>query len=233
MAKVFISHSRQDVELVSNVAAMLKNIGDEPLIMEYAPKGDETVPDSARIREYMRAADHVMLFKTDNAIRTDYTRNWIIFEVGLAAELNKRLFVLEGKGPPIEFPIPYLTDYMVFEPDRVADILRLQTVAKKVSGEDSEGRADSSTLGFGLLLLFVPPLAIVLALVAAIYGAIYGPINIRCDRCNSNYRYYAGVIEPFQCPVCLNPVDPAEDLNSDAVDLLKRAKETGLFRGSG
>ncbi len=213
------------------MATMLKNIGDEPLIMEYAPKGDETVPDYARIREYMRAADHVMLFKTDNAIRTDYTRNWIIFEVGLAAELNKRLFVLEGKGPPIEFPIPYLTDYMVLEPERVADILRLQTVAKNVSGEDFEGRADASA--FGLLLLFVPPLAIVLALVAAIYGAIYGPINIQCDRCNSNYRYYAGVIEPFQCPVCLNPVDPAAGLDPDTVDLLKRAKETGLFRGSG
>ncbi len=155
MAKVFISHSSQDVELVSNVASMLKNIGDEPLIMEYAPKGDETAPPYARIREYMRAADHVMLFKTDNAIRTDYTRNWIIFEVGLAAELNKRLFVLEGKGPPIEFPIPYLTDYMVLEPDRVADILRLQTVAKTVSDEDSEGGADASA--FGLLFLFVPP----------------------------------------------------------------------------
>ncbi len=231
MAKVFISHSSQDVQLVSNVAAMLKNIGDEPLIMEYAPKGDETAPPYARIREYMRAADHVMLFKTDNAIRTGYTRNWINFEVGLAAELNKRLFVLEGKGPPIEFPIPYLTDYMVLEPDKVADILRLQTVAKKVSGEDSEGGADASA--FGLLLLFVPPLAILLALVAAIYGAIYGPINIQCDRCNSNYRYYAGVIEPFQCPVCLNPIDPAAGLDPDAVDLLKRAKETGLFRGSG
>jgi hypothetical protein len=231
MAKVFISHSKKDAELVSNVAAMLRNIGDEPLIMEYAPQGDETVPPFARIREYVRVADHVMLFKTDNAIRTPYTRSWIIFEVGLAAELNKRLFVLERKGTPIEFPIPYLTDYMVLDPDRVADFLKLQTVAKKVSGEDSESGADATA--FGLLLLFVPALAIGLALVAVIYGALYGPIDIQCDRCHSNYRYFAGAIEPFQCPVCLDPVDPAAGLDLDTIDLLKRAKETGLFRGNG
>ncbi len=230
MAKVFISHSHRDARLVSNVAAMLKNIGDEPLIMEYAPKGNHSDPDYARIREYMREADHVMLFKTDNAIQTDYTRNWIMFEVGLAAEQGKRLFVLERKGPPIKFPIPYLTDYMTFDPDKVSDFLKLQTIAKKAKRSNGDTE-DASGFGWLLLFKFAPPLAIVLLLVAVIHNALYGPINIECERCHSRYQYYAGTLDPFQCPVCLHEVNLSHELDPETIDLLKKAKDMGMFRG--
>ncbi len=230
MSKIFISHSRVDTELTKNVAAALQNIGDTPVIMEYIARAGETVPPYALIRQHVREADYVMLFKTDNAISSEYTRNWIVFEVGLAAAMNKRLFVFERKGPTIQFPIPYVTDYMIFDPAEVADILKLQAIAKEVHSAVSREEIEPSK-GMGWLVLFMPELvlmagilAIIVGMLAGIKGAIHGPININCQHCHSSYHYYAGILEPFQCPVCLSEIDPSVGYDRKAVDLLRELK---------
>ena len=106
MKKVFISHSRHDAELVSNVVSAMRNIEVTPVAMEYLPKPSEGIPDWSRIRAEVSSSDLLMLFKTDNAIRTDYTKSWIVYEVGLAAAFNKPLFLFERIGRPINFQSP-------------------------------------------------------------------------------------------------------------------------------
>lgn len=173
----------------------------------------------------------MMLFKTDNAIRSDYTKNWIIFEVGLAAALNKRLLVFERKGPPIQFPIPYVTDYMIFDPGNVADFLKLQSIAKgvKEAFTQEKGKAGGS-LGwiwvfYPQAVLFLGVSAVIAAIGAGVKGALHGPINIGCPHCHSNYQYYAGILDRFRCPVCLDEIDPSVGYNSEAVALVKELRK--------
>ncbi len=129
--KAFISHSKQDAALTKNVELMLQNIGVEPVIMEYSPPAAEAAPPWRRIRDAVTTSDAVLLFKTENAIVTDYTRSWIVYEVGLAAAMNRPLYVFERKGTPIHFPIPYVTDYMLFEQEKIGDFLKVRRVVKE------------------------------------------------------------------------------------------------------
>ena len=46
-----------------------------------------------------------------------YTQNWIAFEVGLSCALGKRVWVFEQMHSKIDFPIPYLTDYLLYSLD--------------------------------------------------------------------------------------------------------------------
>ncbi len=202
--------------------------------MEYAPQADETVPPWAQIQKAVGESERLLLFKTDNAIATEYTRSWIIFEVGLAANAGKPLFVFERKGPSILFPIPYLTDYMIFKPDQVADFLRVQKVVKAwkegqvhALGETEEAGPESNVL-LGLLGLFAPEVLVAAILVGGVAAAammLYGPILVKCARCGTSYRYYAGVLDNFQCPVCLAPVELATTAPAPTVHFLGQLKK--------
>ncbi len=207
MKKVFISHSRYDTDLVSNVVSAMRNIDVTPVAMEYLPRPSETIPDWSRIRAEVSSSDLVMLFKTDNAIRTDYTKSWIVYEVGLSAAFNKPLFVFERIGPPIGFPIPYLTDYMLLDPSKPSDILKVQRLTKHYrSGstvEDSSKPPFSETgiggyMGIMLLLLIV-------AAAAEGYSSGELPINLTCPKHGVTFRYYADRPDrhDLRCPVCL------------------------------
>lgn len=227
LSRVFISHSQKDAQLTRNVAMMLENIGVTPVVMEYATPEMEIEPPYARIREAVTGADYIMLFKTDNAISTEYTKSWILYEVGLAAAANKRLFVFERRGPPIRFPIPYLTDYMVFDPDKVADFLRLQAIANEARRIVTEGELEEGgSGGIGLLALLLAPVIIVAMAVVAGVQAIRGPIPVECDKCHTGYQYYAGVLDPFQCPVCLVEVDLSSKVDEKTLSLLREFKST-------
>lgn len=229
MSRVFISHSRQDGELTRNVAALLRNIGETAVVMEYLSGDEASTPPYEAMRKEIASADYIMLFKTDNAIRSDYTKNWIVFEVGLAAAANKRLFVFERRGRSIQFPIPYVTDYMLFDPTKVADILQVQSIAKDLKAEIAKKSDEEMSIGFGLLALFAPELFVVLLILGGVAQALAGPIPVACGRCKSSYRYYASVLDAFQCPVCLAHVDPLSELDDKTKNLLQELrKQAGL-----
>jgi len=234
VSRVFISHSKRDAELTLNIITALSNVGATAVAMEYLPEMPEGEQEWERIRREVSLADFVMLFKTDNATSTEYTKSWIAFEIGLAAGMSKRLLVFERRGAPIMFPIPYLTDYMLFDPSRVPDVLQVQRIAKDIQ-EELAGQAKKAKKksydGLGWLFLFAPELLatlIVLGLVAAtaagVLAAVTGPIPVSCHRCRSKYTYYAGVFDPFQCPVCLAQIDLAKNLDTQTLDLLRTAK---------
>ena len=117
MATIFISHSKRDIELVNSIKIILENIGHVPIIEEYIPKENQAEIPYEEIRKNVMASDYMFLFLTDNVTSTEYTKNWVIWETSLAVHDRKRLFVFERYGSPIKFPIPYFTDYAVFDPN--------------------------------------------------------------------------------------------------------------------
>ena len=91
MGKFFISHSKRDKELVNAMAKVLRNIKHDPIIEELIPEEEKENVPYEEIRKNVNQSDHVFLFLTDNIVLTEYTRNWVSFEVGLTASEHKKL----------------------------------------------------------------------------------------------------------------------------------------------
>lgn len=83
------------------------------------------------IKRQMLESSALFLLLGPNVIdRGIYTQNWISFEVGLACQLNKEIWVFEQMDIPVRFPVPYLSHYLLYNPnnrghlDYIRDIIR-------------------------------------------------------------------------------------------------------------
>ena len=201
MATIFISHSKKDKDLVVSVKKILENIGHTPIIEEFIPQEKQQVIPYEEIRSNVNNSSFVFLFLTDSIVETEYTKNWVIYEVGVASNASIRVFVFERIGTPIHYPIPYFTDFALFNPDRTDDMLEIQKLAKNLG----KIRRELLTAGAGAAVgsLF-GPLGLVLG---AIGGYVFGPKQekpprVTCPHCNVTFNYYSLRIKDFDCPSC-------------------------------
>ena len=51
-----------------------------------------------------------------------FTHNWVAFEAGCAASCNKRVWVFEERESFIDYPIPFVTDYVLYTLDNIEDL---------------------------------------------------------------------------------------------------------------
>ena len=54
----------------------------------------------------------VFVLLGQSVLGSQYTLNWIAFEVGVAAGAGKDVWVFEEYNSPVEFPVPYVSHYM-------------------------------------------------------------------------------------------------------------------------
>lgn len=204
MASVFISHSKRDKTLVKRIHTLLDNIGYTAIIEEFIPPEKKQPIPYIEITNNVRVSSFLFLFLTDNIVLTEYTKAWVMFEVSQAASLNKRLFVFERKGTPIPYPIPYLTDYMIFD-ETTESYFSIQSIAKEARPRIPPNWV---TAGLGALLgLPFGPLGLV---VGGLGGLILGPRDaeaaniprVNCPHCRIPFNYYSPNIRAFACPSC-------------------------------
>ncbi|NIP61282.1 MAG: TIR domain-containing protein [Nitrosopumilaceae archaeon] len=205
MTTIFISHSKRDEELVLNVKRILENVGHTPIIEEFVPPNEQSTIPYEEIRTNVENSGFVFLFLTDNVVKTEYTKNWVIYEVGVASANSKRIFVFERIGNPIPYPIPHVTDYALFDPNKTDNILGIQSLAKNLD----KFRKDILTAGGGALVgsLFGP----LGMLVGAGLGFLLGPKDdppptVQCPHCSVSFNYYSDITQ-FNCPCCRKGID--------------------------
>lgn len=205
LSDIFISHSQRDAELVKNIKGMLENIGHTPIIEEFIPEENKVPIPYEEIRLNVVRSDFVFLLLTDNIVNTQYTRNWVIYEDGIAAQARKRVFVFERQGEPVPYPIPYVTDYALFDHSRTEDMLKVQALAKSLG----KFRKDLITAGAGALVgsAFGPAGIII----GAILGYAVGPRSkppptAKCSYCNVSFNYHTTDVKIFNCPCCRKPM---------------------------
>lgn len=203
MAKIFISHSKRDRDLINAMAKVLINIGHNPIIEEFIPQEKKEPIPYEEIMKNMDLSNYAFLFLTDNIVLTEYTRNWVMFEVGLAASARKRLFVFERAGTPVPYPIPYFTDYMIFDKDSTNDILDIQALSKKID-KTAKNVLKGVAIGGVLGLPFGPLALVILALTGGILGASTSQkiLKVKCPHCEVSFNYYSPKYSKFKCPAC-------------------------------
>jgi hypothetical protein len=114
MGKIFISHSQADTEMRDYFLKICGLAGVEGKAIEF----ERFSPPPWRfIKNEMTSSDALFLLIGPNVIdRGVFTQNWISFEIGLACQLGKQVWVFEQRGAPVHFPVPYLNHYMLYDP---------------------------------------------------------------------------------------------------------------------
>jgi hypothetical protein len=114
-----------------------------------------------------------------NTAFTEYTRNWIAFEVGLAAAHDsKNIWVFEPSNENVQFPIPYLHHYVLYDLDDNASRRYIESIVKEY---EKRRRFRSFP---------------------------QGEMDVKCpnDDCQAIFRLHTKVDE-FNCPTCRSDIE--------------------------
>ena len=103
MVTIFISHSKKDEDLVLGIKKILENIGHTPIIEEFISKEKQQEIPYEEIRSNVNKSSFVLLFLTDSVIETEYTKSWIIYEVGVASNASIRVFDSHMSKPFLKY----------------------------------------------------------------------------------------------------------------------------------
>ena len=116
-AQIFVSHSRKDTKILDFFAKAFATTGVKWKCMEFENMQFEDMPrpQSEEINKQVKNSIATFLLLGPNVKNSDYTQNWIAFEVGLSCAYGKSVWVFEEVGSKINFPIPYVTDYVRYD----------------------------------------------------------------------------------------------------------------------
>jgi hypothetical protein len=115
-ASVFFSHSKHDHNLINYFLHIFTDIGLRGIFFE----SQQLYEDYAgwTISNTIGRPDTITVFvllgknlEKPPTLTSQYTHNWVSFEVGVAAGCGKPIWVFEEFGSFIRFPIPFVTDY--------------------------------------------------------------------------------------------------------------------------
>ena len=110
--QIFVSHSQYDTDIRKSFSEIFAISGVIPKHMEF-----ETIKPPAwkEIKEQIKKSLAVFILLGPNIRRTCFTENWVAFEVGVSCAFGKDVWVFEPNDLYNDFPIPYLTDYVLYD----------------------------------------------------------------------------------------------------------------------
>ena len=118
MANVFISHSRRDPDIRD---PFLKLFGLSPVNAICKEYDIYSTPPWIEIRTDIQKSKALFLLLGPNLLPKEppYTANWVTYELSVARELHKDIWVFEELSGLVDFPIPSLDarqcHYMLYE----------------------------------------------------------------------------------------------------------------------
>ncbi|MBA7501459.1 hypothetical protein ES706_00029 [subsurface metagenome] len=207
MTSIFISHSQKDVETLN----YFNNLFGGTLIKAIRAEFERYErPPWTAIKNWVNESSAVFLLLGPNLRGSIFTSNWVSFEVGLACQARKSVWIFEQVKEPVDFPVPYLTNYMLYDPASRVSFERIQEI---VQSYDSTPQLAGAALGALLGAAFVAVVAgkkgtIPGAFIGGVIGASltrktsYG-IQIKCphDDCGISFMLHTKV-DNFLCPTC-------------------------------
>lgn len=94
--KVFISHSTEDLDIVSTIANRLRTDDFDVYVAEFRPEPGRRLPE--KIQENIESSDCVVVLLTSSAIKSV----WVQQEIGIAKSSNKVIIPIVEKGVTVK-----------------------------------------------------------------------------------------------------------------------------------
>lgn len=134
--QIFLSHSRRD----RNLRAFFLSVFGVSSIQAKAVEFEEMeYPPWSFIKEEIAKSKAVFLLLGENVIdKGIFTQNWISFEIGLACQMGKDVWVFEEKGTETTFPVPYLNYYYQFAQDDGPYFRKIREILEEYSKTDDK-----------------------------------------------------------------------------------------------
>lgn len=199
MVEIFISHSQKDKDVLRIFNELFAGTTIRAVRAEFEKYA---LPPWNAIKNWVANSSAVFLLLGPNLEGSLHTSNWVSWEVGLASALNKDVWVYEQVDTPINFPVPYLNHYMIYDPSQQSDIDYIKKVID--SYDQSPALAAGVLLG---LLGFAgagPPGAVAAGALGLIAGLkTRRGIKVTCpyDGCGVMFGLHSDV-QTFKCPSC-------------------------------
>jgi hypothetical protein len=119
LGSIFISHSKHDENIVNYFSKAFGRVGLPFRLMELEDLSNRYA--GYEIRTIIRSESDAVAVLLGRSLQSppsptsEFTHNWVNFEVGTAAGIGKPVWVFEDYRENIRFPIPYVTDYLQYE----------------------------------------------------------------------------------------------------------------------
>ena len=111
---IFLIHSRHDTEPPNFLD---KAAGKSNVRLLEAEWYKREGPAWVNLKEQIKECTAVFVLKGPNIAASLYTSNWVSWEIGVATDMEKDVWVFESLLYPVFMPIAYLTDYVVYDPN--------------------------------------------------------------------------------------------------------------------
>lgn len=120
---VFISHSTRDLEkLVKPVAKKLQAAGFEAYVASLRMSGKNP---AEKILEAIRSCKALFAIITPNVTEDKDTRDYVLFELGAAKSLGKRVYGWKTPDLMVPEPVKQITDYVTFDPAKHNEVKQM------------------------------------------------------------------------------------------------------------
>ena len=165
MQNIFLSHSKSDSSIINVFRNAFDGTEVKPTLMEY-----ENFPNPpwSTIKNSIETSSALFVLLSNNLKISDYTQNWVSYEVGVADEARKEIWVFEDINNQAIFPLPKVSHYMLYSPYHQDSLNYLKTIIR------SYALNIGGAVGLGLLSL----IAFSNPIVALLGVAIGSQINI-------------------------------------------------------
>ena len=205
MAQIFISHSKQDKDIIHFFLEAFAGTKVKPHLEELEKEPPAGVT-AGKIEHDIQISNAVFVLLSENVEHLKHTRDWMVWECGTAK--NKDIWVFEpfeslGK---IRVVVPRLNHYVLFERSEEWRRYLLSIIesyddshviptlsASTASGAllNKKDRGTGAAIGFGVGLVGL--------LLHTMSKRSFG-IDVRCWQCSSNYKVHR--YGNFRCAVC-------------------------------
>lgn len=92
MTSIFISHSKQDSDIISTFKSAFNESDVYPVLMEFERFSN---PPWMTIKNNIENSRALFVLLSNNLKISPHTQNWVSYEVGIAVEANKEVWVFE------------------------------------------------------------------------------------------------------------------------------------------
>ncbi len=205
MAQIFVSHSAKDRDLV-NFFAKAGATTKVKLVFEELEKLIADSVNTTKIQQDIQFSNAAFILLSGNVERTPYTRDWVVWESGVASSGNKDIWVFEQQVEQGQISVvtPHLRHYVVLAQNDNF----LAYIMKVIESYDDSNVLAAAAAGAGAGALMGGPGG---AVIGAVGGAILSnkasqrPVGqtILCGKCRSSFQmHHPQGMNMFRCPVC-------------------------------